>query len=114
MFDIGDNRPVIAKEIRRNKTLKERLETIRPGDALYIRQRECKLIADMLGVLDYRIPKVVSEYVIYYRYIYDRDTSYSLCPVCAVPIDCDGMRFCSRCGQNLKWISRRKMVCRQD
>ena len=53
-----------------------------------------RLFAD---VVSYRVPLPVTKVIAY------SNTTYPVCPRCAVSLDREYMYFCDRCGQKLNW-----------
>ena len=47
--------------------------------------------------VSYRIPLPVTKVIAY------ANTTYPVCPRCAVSLDREYMSFCDRCGQKLNW-----------
>ena len=53
-----------------------------------------RIFADAVS---YRIPLPVTKVIAY------SNTTYPVCPRCAVSLDREYMSFCDRCGQKLNW-----------
>ena len=53
-----------------------------------------RIFADAVS---YRIPLPVTKVIVY------SNTTYSVCPRCAVILEREYMAFCDRCGQKLNW-----------
>ena len=53
-----------------------------------------RIFADAVS---YRIPLHVTKVIAY------SNTTYPVCPRCAVSLDREYMSFCDRCGQKLNW-----------
>ena len=49
------------------------------------------------GAVSYRVPLLVTKVIAY------ANTTYPVCPRCAVSLDREYMSFCDRCGQKLNW-----------
>ena len=47
--------------------------------------------------VSYRVPLPVTKVIAY------ANTTYPVCPRCAVSLDREYMSFCDRCGQKLNW-----------
>ena len=47
--------------------------------------------------VSYRVPLPVTKVIAY------SNTTYPVCPRCAVSLDREYMSFCDRCGQKLNW-----------
>ena len=47
--------------------------------------------------VSYRVPLLVTKVIAY------ANTTYPVCPRCAVSLDREYMSFCDRCGQKLNW-----------
>ena len=50
-----------------------------------------------MDAVSYRIPLSVTKVIAY------ANTTYPVCPRCAVSLDREYMSFCDRCGQKLNW-----------
>lgn len=62
---------------------------------------------DIIPAEEYRKPMLIKTYRVYtHKNLSSLETSehvYPECPRCGVPTDRDYQRFCSYCGQRLKW-----------
>ncbi len=50
-----------------------------------------------LDAVTYRVPLLVTKVIAY------ANTTYPVCPRCAMSLDREYMNFCDRCGQKLNW-----------
>ena len=91
------------------KTLQEKLQLIEAGTSIYVKKREINVIKNIMLNLSFRIAKPVTEYR-----SYSYGDCFSICPSCDASIERTYQRYCSVCGQQLKWISMRKMKCRKN
>ena len=53
-----------------------------------------RIFADAVS---YRIPLPVTKVIAY------SNTTYPICPICAISLEREYMAFCDRCGQRLNW-----------
>lgn len=51
-----------------------------------------------IDAVTYRVPLLVTKVMAY------ANTTYPVCPRCAMSLDREYMNFCDRCGQKLNWI----------
>ena len=59
------------------------------------------LIKRLLIRMDYRIPRRVSELMVFESHL--GTSGYYLCPRCRITLPREFMAFCDRCGQRLDW-----------
>lgn len=88
------------------------LQTIKVEDTLYIDKKVYKRLQKIIGLLEYKSPMTISEYLLYSNPFYNHDkTLHSqyfaspLCPRCRLPTERDYQRYCTGCGQRLKWVN---------
>lgn len=90
--------------------LSSMLQLICAGDAIYVSTKELETVNYLVEALSFQLPLAVTEYTAYSsKYASDYD-DYELCPKCGLPLERTYQQYCDKCGQKLKWISKKKMI----
>jgi hypothetical protein len=86
------------------ETLLAKLQSIQLGDTISIGKREMHWINKLAELLDYHIPKPVTDYITRPS-MYDprKQDFYDLCPRCRSVAERTYQAHCASCGQFLKW-----------
>lgn len=61
----------------------------------------------LVDAVTYRVPLPVTKVIAY------TNTTYPICPRCALSLEREYMSFCDRCGQKLNWdlFEHAKIIC---
>ena len=96
------------------KQIKEALQSIELNSVIHIEKRKIACINKIISALNYRIPKPVTEHIQYLDSVVMGVYAIEICPTCDWPIAKNYQKYCSVCGQHLKWISVKKMKLKEN